>query len=112
MSLLASQVCLQRRKAAVKPGMFEQHPGHAAGGVARKRSLSGGREERARGVCAPTRNALTNRHMIYHHTPTCNSNLTVCHLYFSCYLFTSAFSVSTLSFINPNVAFFNVYLPF
>lgn len=81
-------------------------------GKARERFCSGGREERDRVVRAPTRKALTNRRVIYHHTPTCNSNLTVCHLYFSCYLFTSAFSVSTLSFINPNVAFFNVYLPF
>ena len=45
-------------------------------------------------------------------SPTCNSNLTMCHLYFSCYLFTSAFSVSTPSFINSNAAFSNVYLPF
>lgn len=81
-------------------------------GKARERFCFGGREERDRVVRAPTRKALTNRRVIYHHTPTCNSNLTVCHLYFSCYLFTSAFSVSTLSFINPNVAFFNVYLPF
>lgn len=29
-------------------------------------------------------------------TPTCNSDLTACHLYFSCYLFTSALSASPL----------------